>query len=53
MEGRFDHEHDEDSTVTPPAENTADSPISGYEAAEEAYAPSPKKRFDLNLLREA
>lgn len=44
MEGRFDHEHDEDSTVTPPPENTADSPISGDEAAEEAYAPSPKKR---------
>lgn len=44
MEGRFDHEHDEDSTVTPPAENTADSPVSGDEAAEEAYAPSPKKR---------
>ncbi|KAH6780690.1 hypothetical protein C2S52_011927 [Perilla frutescens var. hirtella] len=44
MDGRFDHEHDEDSTLTPPPENTADSPISGDEVAEEAYAPSPKKR---------
>lgn len=43
MDGRFDHEHDEDSTITPPPENTADSPLSGDEAAEEAYAPSPKK----------
>ncbi|KAI3457116.1 hypothetical protein Pfo_013779 [Paulownia fortunei] len=47
MEGRLDHEHEEDSTTTtttpPPPENTADSPLSGDEAAEEAYAPSPKK----------
>ncbi|XP_057792333.1 probable WRKY transcription factor 69 [Salvia miltiorrhiza] len=40
MEGRFDDEHNEDSALTPPPENTADSPISGDE---EAYAPSPKK----------
>lgn len=48
MEGRFDiHEHNEDSNPTPPPENTADSPISGDEAAEEAYAPSSKKRCDF------
>ncbi|KAK6134286.1 hypothetical protein DH2020_031976 [Rehmannia glutinosa] len=41
MEGRFDHEHEDDSTTTPPQENTADSPLSGDE---ETYAPSPKKR---------
>ncbi|KAK6134334.1 hypothetical protein DH2020_031957 [Rehmannia glutinosa] len=40
MEGRFDHEHEDDSTTTPPQENTADSPLSGDE---ETYAPSPKK----------
>ncbi|KAL8461088.1 hypothetical protein ACS0TY_031726 [Phlomoides rotata] len=40
MKGRFDHEHEEDST-TPPPGNTADSPLSGDE---EVYAPSPKKR---------
>ncbi|XP_047943966.1 probable WRKY transcription factor 69 isoform X1 [Salvia hispanica] len=40
MEGRFDDEQSEDSTLTPPPENAADSPISGDE---EAYAPSPKK----------
>lgn len=47
MEGRIDDEHNEDSALTPPSENTADSPISGDEAAEVAYAPSPKKRCDF------
>ncbi|KAL7129078.1 hypothetical protein ABFS83_13G039000 [Erythranthe nasuta] len=42
MESRFDHVHEEEST-TPP-ENTANSPLSGDEAADqETYAPSAKK----------
>ncbi|KAL1560594.1 DNA binding domain [Salvia divinorum] len=45
MEGRFDDEHSEDSTLNPPPENATDSPFSGDE---EAYAPSPKKRRGAN-----
>ncbi|XP_042067842.1 probable WRKY transcription factor 69 isoform X2 [Salvia splendens] len=45
MEGRFDDEHNDDSSLTPPPENAADSPISGDE---EAYAPFPKKRRGAN-----
>lgn len=34
-----------------PQENDVDSPLSGDEATEGIYEPSPKKRFDILFLQ--